>query len=171
MKVLLLEHVVNVDKESEAEKQRRRHSPIREVLIQKMDTHGYSFWGRTKESRWVEQLDIKWMNENKLTRKHREALIHSNKIGRLLTLPWDLSTQTPRPRGEIQTESSLSQLLNTQTPRPRGEIETGASLLQVFKIPVCCNLFMLHNIFVNQFSPVYTKKRQNGEIKKEKRTG
>ena len=143
MQVQLLEYVLNLDKESEAEKQHRRHSPIREVLCQKMDTHGFIFWGRTKQSRWVEQLDIKWMNENKITPKLREALTHSNKIGRLLTLPWDLSTQTPRSLGEIQTGASRSQVLNTQTPRTRGEIQTVASLLQVLKTPVCCNLFVI----------------------------
>ena len=117
MQVQLLEHIIlHAEKENEREKQQRWHAPIRDIFIQQTGTDEFIFWGKTKHSRWVEQLDTKWMNENKLHLDFRKKLIRANKTGRLVTLPWDLSTQTPR--------------------RPRGEIQAGASLLQVLKTPV-----------------------------------
>ena len=132
MQVQLLKHVVHADKhvahtdkENEAEKQQRWNAPIRDILCQKMDTGGFIFWGKTKQSDWVERLDIKWMNENKLTPELRQSLTDVKKIGRLLTLPWDLSTQTPRPRSEIQTGASLLQVLKKTKRRDAKKTKRG----------------------------------------------
>ena len=123
MQVQLLEHIIlQSDKESEADKQQRWHAPIRDIFIQETDTGEFIFWGKTKHSRWVERLDAKWMNENKLHHGIREKLIHSNKIGKLVTLPWDISSQTPRRQDGIQT---------------------AASVLRMLKTPVCCDLFVI----------------------------
>jgi hypothetical protein len=116
MQVQLLEHVLHAEKENEIEKQQRWRAPISDILIQQTGAEVFIFWGKTKDSRWVEQLESKWMNENKLELDFRKKLIRANKTGRLMTLPWDLSTQTPR--------------------RTQGEIQAGASLLQVLKTPV-----------------------------------
>ena len=126
MQVQLLDHIIlQSNKESEVDKQQRWHAPIRDIFIQETDTGEFIFWGKTKHSRWVEQLDAKWMNKNKLDLGFREKLIHANKIDELVTLPWDITSQTPRRQDGIQT---------------------GASLLQVLKTPVCCytDLFSIH---------------------------
>ena len=129
MQVQLLEHVIlQSDKESEVDKQQRWHAPIRDIFIQETDTGEFIFWGKTKHSRWVEQLDVKWMNENKLDPGLREKFIHANKIGKLVTLPWDISSQTPRHQDGIQT---------------------AASLLRMLKTPVCCDLFVITTSTIN----------------------
>ena len=129
MQVQLLEHVIlQSDKESEADKEQRWHAPIRDIFIQETDTGEFIFWGKTKHSRWVEQLDAKWMNENKLDPGLREKLIHANKIGKLVTLPWDISSQTPRHQDGIRT---------------------AASLLRMLKTPVCCDLFVITTSTIN----------------------
>ena len=121
MQVALLEHVLlQPQKEKHKEKTQRLQNPIREVLCQQTDAGAFIFWGRTKQSRWVEKLTLMWMNQNRLGVKLREELKRPSKIGKLFTLPWDLSTQKPRMCGGIHT---------------------GASLLQVLKTPVRCNPF------------------------------